>query len=128
MATNAKFSIIFNDKVIIKNYDLDVINEPNWEYRLKDHSIWSDPKFSNIWAIQYVNGDHPDEVEYRDETPHTSWNEANLGDIRQFTNLWDEKFTPMAQAEWDADNAEGETEEQKISRLGPRPTNYVSTI
>ena len=132
MATNANWTIIFDDKMIIKNYAegaSEVIS-----YVIDDDSFWSDSKFSNIWAIQYGTSISTDEVEYKDETQHTTYATANLGDISQFSSRWDSAHLTRLQADWDNDNngtGEGdnfvsETEAEKIARLGARPTSYSS--
>ncbi len=93
---------------------------------IDDDAFWSESKFSNIWAIQYQNSVTTDEVEYRDETPHSSYADANLGDVSQFITRWDAAHLNQLQIDWDDDNEEGETSEEKIARLGPRPTSYSS--
>ena len=65
-------------------------------------------------------------MEYRDDTPHSTWEDANLGDIQDFISRWDSAHLNKLQTEWDVDNVEGETESDKITRLGARPTSYSS--
>ena len=134
MATNAQWTVVFDDKKIINQnlgiaYDFD-----------NDDTFWNDVKWSNIWAIQYKddNHDYNDTVEYRDETPHATWSNANLGDFRtQFVDKWDSKHLANLQSDWDNNNQQvedtdnpgtfrDETEAEKITRLGARPTNYSS--
>ena len=130
MATKAKWTIVFEDNVVIKNHAEGA--EEGIGYKIDDDAFWNDSKFSNIWAIQYGTSNTSDEVEHRDETPHCSYAEANLGDISQFTNKWDVVHLSVLQNNWDNDNLvdeEGnstETEAEKIARLGPRPTSYSS--
>jgi hypothetical protein len=124
MATNANWTIVFDDKKIIKNYAEGANRGVG--YIISDDSFWSDSKFSNIWAIQYGTSITSDEVEYRDETPHSSFANANIGDISQFTNKWDSAHLSKLQAEWDEDNIDDETESEKTIRLGARPTSYSS--
>jgi|TARA_A100000172_G_scaffold10092_1_gene5457 hypothetical protein len=132
MATNANWTIIFDDKMIIKNYAEGA--SEGISYVIDDDSFWSDSKFSNIWAIQYGTSISTDEVEYKDETQHTTYATANLGDISQFSSRWDSAHLTRLQADWDNDNngtGEGdnfvsETEAEKIARLGARPTSYSS--
>ena len=131
MATNANWTVVFEDKMVIKNHAEGA--EEGVGYRiLDDDAFWNQSKFSNIWAIQYGTSNTSDEVEHRDETPHCSYAEANLGDISQFTNKWDVVHLSVLQNNWDNDNLvdeEGnstETEAEKIARLGPRPTSYSS--
>jgi hypothetical protein len=124
MATNANWTIIFDDKVVIKNYAEGA--SQGIGYVVSDNSFWSDSKFSNIWAIQHGTSVSSDEIEYRDETPNSSYDDAGLGDISQFSSKWDEAHLSQLQADWDNDNVEDETADEKISRLGARPTSYSS--
>lgn len=133
MASKGNWGIVFEDKKITKNYDEGategiafIIND--------DDDFWNQSKFNNIWAIQYGTSNTSDEVEYRDETPHSSYAEANLGDITQFTNKWDIKYLEKIQNDWDNNhlyddnnNLVSETNEEKITRLGARPTSYTSS-
>jgi hypothetical protein len=43
-----------------------------------------------------------------------------------FINKWDAAHLATLQSNWDNNNVEGETSEQKIARLGARPTSYSS--
>jgi len=133
MATNANWTIIFDDKKIIKNY-AEGANE-GVAYDINDDAFWSDPKFSNIWAIQHGNSVTSDEVEYRDETPHSSYADANLGDFQEFINRFDAAHLADLQSQWDQDviittDSEGneitESESDQIARKGARPTSYSS--
>ena len=124
MATNANWTIIFDDKVVIKNYAEGA--SQGIGYVVSDNSFWSDSKFSNIWAIQHGTSVSSDEIEYRDETPNSSYDDAGLGDISQFSSKWDAAHLSQLQADWDNDNVEDETADEKISRLGARPTSYSS--
>jgi len=124
MATNATWTVVFEDKLIIKQS-----GDAAGSYKIDNDSFWNDSKWSNIWAIQYVadNEDHNDTVEYRDTTPHASWTDANLGSFQsQFIDKWDAAHLAQLQADWDNDNVDGETESEKITRLGARPTSYSS--
>ena len=125
MATNATWTVVFEDKKIIKQSG-DAAKTP---YVINDDSFWNDSKWSNIWAIQYKDDDHDynDSVEHRDETPHATWAASELGDFNsQFISRWDAAHLAIIQSNWDNDNAEGETEAEKIARLGARPTSYSS--
>jgi hypothetical protein len=125
MATNADWTVVFDDKIIIKQSGDDA-----GPHIIEDQdSFWNDSKWSNIWAIQYKgdNHDYNDSVEYRDETPHATWTDANLGSFQdQFIDKWDAAHLAYLQSEWDKDNIDGETESEKITRLGARPTSYSS--
>jgi hypothetical protein len=124
MATNAQWTIVFEDKMIIKNHAEGA--SEGIGYNISDDSFWSQSKFSNIWAIQYGTSNPNDCVEYRDETSHSSWEDANLGDFTDFTTRWDSAHLAKLQADWDADNVDGESEADKIARIGARPTSYSS--
>jgi hypothetical protein len=132
MATNANWTVIFNDKMIVKQSG----DAAGTSYTISDDSFWSNSKFSNIWAIQHGTSVTSDEVEYRDVTPHSSFADANIGDISQFSSKWDLAHLTKLQSDWDNNNGdtvdlEGnvthvETEAEKITRLGARPTSYSS--
>ena len=68
MATNARWTVVMDDKKVIKNFG-DVAGTG---YVIQDDSFWNQEKFSNIWAIQYGTSVSTDEVEYRDQTPHST--------------------------------------------------------
>tara|TARA_R100001086_G_scaffold244348_1_gene174039 strand:+ start:1192 stop:1584 length:393 start_codon:yes stop_codon:yes gene_type:complete len=130
MAARGKWTIIFDDKKIIKNFNEGA--EEGIGYEINDDAFWSQSKFSNIWAVQQGTSVISDEVEYRDTTPHTSYADANLGDISQFSSKWDSAHLDQLQSNWDNDNlynedgSVSETESEKIARLGARPTSYSS--
>ena len=124
MATNANWTIVFEDKKVIKNYAEGT--DESIGYVISDDSFWSDSKFSNIWAIQHGNSITSDEVEYRDSTPHSSFADANIGDISQFSSKWDSAHLDKLQEDWDINNLADETDAEKIIRLGARPTSYSS--
>jgi hypothetical protein len=124
MATNANWTVVFDDKIIIKNYAEGASEGVG--YIINDNAFWNQSKFSNIWAIQHGNSVTSDEVEYRDETPHSSFADANIGDINQFSSKWDSAHLSKLQGDWDNNNVDGETEAEKITRLGARPTSYSS--
>jgi hypothetical protein len=111
-----------DDKKIIKQSG----DAAKTAYVISDDDFWGLAKYSNIWAIQYGTSNPSDTVEYRDETPHSTWEDANLGDFQDFINKWDAAHLAQLQADWDADTIEGESEADKISRLGARPTSYTS--
>ena len=122
MATNSNWTVVFDDKLIIKQKG----DAAGTGYFINDDAFWSQSKFSNIWAIQYGATVPTDEVEYRDNTPHSAYADANLGDFNDFINKWDSAHLSKLQSDWDNNNIEGETSEQKITRLGARPTSYSS--
>ena len=126
MASRGKWTVIFEDKKIIKNYDEGASEGISFKI-LDDDAFWNDTKFDNIWAIQYGTSVSSDEVEYRDTTPHSTYAAANLGAISQFSNKWDAAYLTQLQNDWDNDGVLNETPEEKIARLGARPTSYTST-
>tara|TARA_R100000329_G_C7480684_1_gene169364 strand:- start:154 stop:555 length:402 start_codon:yes stop_codon:yes gene_type:complete len=133
MATNASWTVIFEDKMVVKNNGA----EAGTGYTINDNDFWGLAKWSNIWAIQYGTAVVTDQVEYRDSTPHSSYEDANLGDFQEFITRWDSAHLAQLQADWDnnilevedpegSDNWRAETNEEKVSRLGARPTSYSS--
>ena len=122
MATNANWTIVFEDKLIIKQSG----DATGTAYTISDDSFWSDSKFSNIWAIQHGTSTTSDEVEYKDTTPNSSYVDANLGDINEFSSRWDSAHLTQLQSAWDNDNVDDETDSEKITRLGTKPTSYSS--
>ena len=135
MATSSTWTIVFEDKIVINQSVMNADGHPV-AYKIEDDSFWNDSKFANIWAIQYGTSVTSDEVEYRDTTPHSSFADANIGDISQFSTKWDSAHLAQLQTDWDNNNGDTyddngnlthtETEEEKIARLGPRPTSYSS--
>ena len=117
MATNANWTIVFEDKCIIKNHAEGA--SEGIGYVIDDDSFWSQSKFSNIWAVQYGTSNPTDTVEYRDGTPHSTWEDANLGEISDFTTKWDSAHLTKLQEDWDNDVREE-------SEKGSRPTSYSS--
>jgi hypothetical protein len=85
MATNSNWTVVFDDKLIIKQKG----DAAGTGYTISDDAFWSQSKFSNIWAIQHGASVSTDEVEYRDNTPHSTYADANLGDFNEFINKWD---------------------------------------
>tara|TARA_E500000178_G_scaffold245778_1_gene242177 strand:+ start:558 stop:926 length:369 start_codon:yes stop_codon:yes gene_type:complete len=122
MATNANWTVVFEDKLVIKQSG----DAAGTGYNIVDNDFWGLAKWNNIWAIQYGTPNPSDTVEYRDETSHSTWEAANLGDFSDFTTRWDSAHLTQLQANWDDDNVEDETEADKIARLGARPTSYSS--
>jgi hypothetical protein len=121
MATLGTWTVVFDDKVIIKQTGAGA-----GTHKINDDAFWSQSKFSNIWAIQYGTSVTSDEVEYRDETPHSSFADANLP-FQEFIDKWDSTHLAELQSDWDKKNIAGETEAEKIARLGERPTSYTSS-
>ena len=115
MATNATWTVVFDDKMIIKQSG----DAAGTGYTIADDDFWGLSKWSNIWAIQYQTSNPSDAVEYRDETPHSTWEAANLGDFQDFISRWDSAHLAKLQSDWDAD-------ERPESEKGSRPTSYSS--
>ena len=130
MATNANWTVIFEDKKIVKNY-AEGANE-GVGYIISDDAFWATTDFQNIWAIQSGTSNTSDEVEHKDETAHCSLADKGI-DMQQFITRWDAAHLAQLQSNWDNNNAvdeEGnstETEAEKIARLGARPNSYTSS-
>jgi|TARA_R110000824_G_scaffold198587_1_gene382622 hypothetical protein len=122
MATNSNWTVVFDDKLIIKQSG----DGAGTSYAINDDSFWSQSEFSNIWAIQHGTSTTSDEVEYRDSSPHSAHDPNVHGDFQQFITKWDSAHLAQLQSNWDNDEVDGETAEQKINRLGARPTSYSS--
>ena len=120
---NVKWTVIFDDRQIINQ---SVKNEDGWpqRYIIDNDSFWTDSKWNDIHAIQYVDdgNDHNDCVEMVPGTfgRNKTWAEAALGDFRtQFIDKWDVAHLAQLQADWDGD-------ERPESEKGSRPTSYTS--
>ena len=122
------WTVVFEDKMIVKNEDDFADQGRGYTFTGSDHNaLWADKKFSNVWAIQWTNDDDKDQVEHRDTTPHAAYSEDTHGNFRtQFIDIWDAAHLKELQAVWDADNVEDETAEEKVARLGAKPTSYKS--
>ncbi len=86
MSTYATWTVMLEDKVIIKNNG----PEKGTGHIIEDNDFWNQEKFSNIWAIQYGTPTSSDEVEYIDGRPNSSYEEANLGDFQIFIDKWNQ--------------------------------------
>jgi hypothetical protein len=122
MATNATWTVVFEDKLVIKQSG----DAAGTGYEIVDDDFWGLAKWNNIWAVQYGTSNPSDTVEYRDGTPHSTWEDANLGDFQDFITKWDSAHLAQLQSNWDNDNVDDESESDKIARLGARPTSYTS--
>ena len=132
MATNATWTVVLEDKMIIKQSG----DAAGTSYVISDNDFWGLAKWNNIWAIQYGTSNPSDTVEYRDETPHSTWEDASLGDFQDFITRWDSAHLAQLQSDWDNDvirtyNEDGtiaseESEADQIARKGERPTSYSS--
>jgi len=123
MATNSNWTVVFDDKTIQKQTG----DGSGTTYTIDNNSFWNQSKFSNIWAIQYENNPTSDEVEYRDQTSNSTYADANIGDFQtQFIDKWDSAHLTRLQSDWDNNNVDGESNSEKITRLGAKPTSYSS--
>ena len=86
MATNAQWTVIFEDKKIIKNYAEGA--SEGIGYVISDDAFWATTDFQNIWAIQSGTSNSSDEVEHRDASAHCSLADEGV-DIQQFVTRWD---------------------------------------
>ena len=120
MATNATWTVVFDDKKVINQ------SVSHTGYEIDDDSFWNQSHFSNLWAIQYGTASSDDAVEYRDSTPHSAYDANVHGDFNEFITRWDTAHLAQLQSDWDSDNVLEETPEQKINRLGARPTSFSS--
>lgn len=114
-----KWTIIRPDKRIIKQYgDGQTIG-----YTVEDENFWSSNLDPSVHAIQYTgNNSDLDQVEFNNGNKHTFFS----GDIKIFADAWDNEHLKNLQKNWDRNSLENETAEQKIVRVGPRPTTYTS--
>jgi hypothetical protein len=116
------WTVVFEDKKIQKNTQ----NGTEKQY-IQNDSFWNQSKFSNIWAIQYTGIEtDTDQVEYRDNTPNSSYDSSILGNFQDFIDEFDKQHLLTLQNNWDNNNLENETSDEKITRLGARPTTYSS--
>ena len=116
MASQGKWTIVFEDKCVIKNFAEGA--SEGIGYVISDDAFWATTDFQNIWAIQAGTSNSSDEVEHRDETPHCSLADKGI-DIQQFADRWDAAHLSKLQANWD-----GDTRDE--SEKGSRPTSYSS--
>lgn len=122
MATKATWTVIFDDKTIIKK-----TGDAQGMYEISDDSFWNQSKFSNIWAIQYGTSVVSDEVEHKDNQAHNSFADENIGDFQQFIDKWDAAHLAKLQLDWDESGlTPEETDSDKTARIGARPTSYSS--
>jgi hypothetical protein len=126
MSKHGNWTIVFDDQMIIKR-----INEFNEEnalgYQCGGTDFWNQAKFSNLHAIQFTNDNEDnDQVEYKDTRPNSAYDVNTLGSFQQFIDLWDSKHLSILQENWDNNNIQEETPEQKVIRLGERPISYTS--
>ena len=114
MATNANWTVVFEDRKIIKNNG----TEAGTGYIIDDNAFWSTTAFQNIWAIQSGTSNSSDEVEHRDGSAHCSLADQGI-EIAPFITKWDAAHLAQLQSDWDAD-----TRDESVK--GSRPTSYSS--
>ena len=134
---SSTWTIVFDDKKVVKNNGA----ESGTGHHIDDDAFWLQSKFSNIWAIQYEVDPKIYEVEYRDGQAHTTYADANLGDFSEVITRWDNAHLKYLQDTWDNNVLQvatdekdesnhtiyrDETNEEKIIRIGERPTSYSS--
>jgi hypothetical protein len=135
MSKHGLWTVIMEDKIIIKKIEEFSVSSVK-ALKIEDDSFWSQSKFSNIHAIQFSDdGVDNDQVEYKDNSPNSSYDENILGNFRtEFISKWDSVYLIELQNNWDSDDKDAngdilvdETVEAKTIRLGARPTSYTST-
>jgi hypothetical protein len=119
MATNATWTVVFEDRCVIKNTGA----EAGTGYIIDDAAFWATTAFQNIWAIQSGTSNSSDEVEHRDGTAHCSLADEGI-EMSQFITR-DNLRIEDPEGE-DPPVFRDETEAEKIARLGARPTSYSS--
>ena len=137
MSKHGTWTVVFPDQKIIKRTgEFDISTARG--YTTGGTDFWLQSKFSNLHAIQFTGIDTDnDQVEYKDISPNGSYNVSILGNFKQFIDLWDAAHLSQLQESWDDNNEKvedlagsaiyrDETKEEKIARLGERPTTYSS--
>ena len=90
------------------------------------HVINNDSEFwasvpSDIHAIQY-HDDGQKEIEYKASSGKGNVQITDVSILQKYINRFNlTEQTYQSQLAWDNNNVQGETKEQKITRLGPRP-------
>ena len=140
MAKHGIWTVVFEDKMIYKKTSDASPTEPK-SIIVNDDAFWNQSKFSNIHAIQFTDDNlDNDQVEHNDGSEHSSYDASVLGSFNEFITRFDTAWLAKIQSDWDNNNVsvedpEGEdppvfreeTEAEKISRLGARPTSYSSS-
>lgn len=126
MAKHGTWTVVFDDQMIIKRTG-EFNKDTALGYQCGGTDFWNQAKFSEIHAIQFTDDSiDNDQVEYKDTRPNSGYDVNTLGNFQQFIDLWDSKHLSVMQENWDNNNIENETPEEKIIRLGARPTIYSS--
>tara|TARA_B110000285_G_C15067586_1_gene586045 strand:+ start:1118 stop:1525 length:408 start_codon:yes stop_codon:yes gene_type:complete len=134
MSKHGLWTVIINDQTVIKKteeFSISLVKA----LKIDNDSFWSQSKFNNIHAIQFSDdGVDNDQVEYKDNSPNSSYDENILGNFRtEFISKWDSVYLTELQYNWDSNDKDtngeilvDETVEAKTIRLGARPTSYTS--
>jgi len=146
MSKHGLWTVIIEDKIVMKKTEDFSVSSPK-AVKVEDDSFWSQSKFNNIHAIQFSDdGVDNDQVEYKDNSQNSSYDENILGSFRtEFIDRFDAAYLAQSQAIWDnidpntgqsypfeiedpegSGNFRDETSDEKIVRLGARPTSYTS--
>ena len=109
--------IPFDKQIYLETSDLQYPNR-------RCHVIDNDSEFwnavdSRILAIQY-HSDGLKQIEYKN--PREDVVITNISEVQKYVDRFNlTEQTYQAQLSWDSNNVQGETKEQKVTRLGPRP-------
>jgi ABC-type uncharacterized transport system ATPase subunit len=116
-------TVIPIDKIIYLETPNAIYYPTNWPMR-RAHFIINDEEFWNsvdprIHAIQY-HTDGQKEIELKNPSENVSITDISI--LQKYIDRFNlTEQTYQQQITWDKDFIEGETKEQKITRLGPRP-------
>lgn len=124
MAKHGSWTVIFEDKVVIKKSG-DYSPTSPMAHSIDDDTFWGQSKFNDLHAIQFTN-DSQDNDQVESSSGNVSYDSSTLGSFQQFVDKFDAAHLSYLQNNWDNDNVEGETDAEKITRLGARPTSYTS--
>jgi len=127
---HGSWTVIFPDNMIIKRTG-EFTTATATGYECGGTDFWNQQKFNGLHAIQFTDdGLDNDQVEYTDNRQNAAYDASVLGDFQQFIDHWDSKHLSVLQENWDNNNINNdgvaETTEEKIARLGARPTSYTS--
>jgi len=127
MAKHGTWTVVFEDKAIIKKTEDFSASNPMLQY-IDDDTFWGQSKFNGIHAIQFTN-DGTDNDQVETSTGNIAYDSSTLGSFQQFVDKFDAAYLSHLQTEWDNNDLgdSDETEAEKITRLGARPTSYTST-
>lgn len=133
LVKHGSWTVLFGSQTIVKRTDeFDVATAKGYS-GIGGTDFWAQQKFSGLHAIQFTddNTDN-DQVEFNDDRPNATYDASVYGDFQQFIDIWDARHLMELQDAWDNNNILDEngnikeTEEEKITRLGARPTTYSS--